>query len=264
VDIVILADAERVANEGARRIAALLKKKPAAVLGLATGSTPLKLYGCLIADHRRGAVSFAKVTTFNLDEYVGLGVAEPQSYRSYMQREFFDHIDIQSENTFLPTCDDAAGSIQVGLDYEERIRSKAGIDLQVLGIGQNGHIGFNEPSSSLRSRTRLKTLTRETLAANRQYFSRPDTQPQLAITMGVATIMDAGEIVLLATGASKAQAVCAAIEGPLSASCPASVLQMHPNVSFLLDEEAAADLSMRDYYDWVQQQKQRLNVAMAS
>jgi len=260
VDVIILADSACVADEGARRIRGLLREKPTAVLGLATGSTPIKLYQNLIANFQQGLVSFSGVTTFNLDEYVGLDAKNPQSYRSYMQRELFDHVDILVENTFLPACSDAAEALSVGQEYERRIQSKGGIDLQILGVGQNGHIGFNEPSSSLRSRTRLKTLTRETLAANRHYFESADDQPQLAITMGVGTISDAAEVLLLATGDNKAAAVRAAIEGPLTAVCPASVLQSHQKVTFLLDEEAAAGLSMQDYYRWVQQQKQQLNL----
>jgi glucosamine-6-phosphate deaminase len=260
MDIVILDNQERVAEEGARKICALLQAKPDAVLGLATGGTPLNLYRHLIEDCRQGAVSFADATTFNLDEYVGLTAADSQSYRSYMQRELFDHIDIQIDNTFLPACGDATDSLRIGQEYESLIQSKGGIDLQILGIGQNGHIGFNEPTSSLRSRTRLKTLTQETLEINRQYFDTPEAQPQLAVTMGVATILDAREVLLLATGAGKAAAVNAAIEGPLAAMCPASALQLHQNVTILLDEAAASGLSMRDYYRWIQQQKKRLSV----
>jgi glucosamine-6-phosphate deaminase len=264
MDIVILADSDAVAAEGARRIRALLSDKPTAVLGLATGRTPLCLYRNLIEDCKQARVSFARATTFNLDEYVGLRATDTQSYRSYMQRELFDHIDIDAANTYLPSCDNASDSLAIGQEYERLIEARGGIDLQILGIGHNGHIGFNEPTSSLRSRTRLKTLTRETLETNRRYFDSPDDQPQLAVTMGVATIMDASEILLLATGADKAAAACAAIEGPLAAMCPASALQLHQKVTILLDQDAAAELAMRDYYDWIQQQKLRLSVATGS
>lgn len=260
MDIVILADSDGVAAEGAKRIRTLLRDKPNAVLGLATGGTPLCLYRHLIEDCKRSRVSFAKATTFNLDEYVGLSAADTRSYRSYMRRELFDHIDIDEANTFLPSCESAGDSLATGQEYERWIQARGGIDLQILGIGKNGHIGFNEPTSSLGSRTRLKTLTRETLETNRQYFNDSDEQPQLAITMGVATIMEASEILLLATGAAKTTAVRAAIEGPLTAMCPASALQLHQKVTILLDEDAATELAMRDYYDWIQQQKQRLSV----
>jgi glucosamine-6-phosphate deaminase len=175
-----------------------------------------------------------------------------------MQRELFEHIDIDTGNTYLPECAVDENPLDVGPRYEQKIHAAGGIDLQVLGIGQNGHIGFNEPSSSLRSRTRIKTLTRETIANNRQYFDDPDSQPQLAITMGIATIMDAHEILLLATGAEKAEAVQQSIEGPVSSMWPASILQMHERVTVLLDEAAAPALARRDYYNWVQDQKRRL------
>lgn len=258
MDIVILKDSEEVAAAGAKLVQDLLLEKPNAVLGLATGGTPKVLYRHLIADYKRKKVSYRDVTTFNLDEYFGLGPEDSQSYRSYMQRELFDKIDIDVANTFLPECGADENPLIVGPRYEELIRSKGGIDLQVLGIGQNGHIGFNEPTSSLSSRTRIKTLTRETIANNRQYFDDSASQPQLAITMGIATIVDAHKIVLLATGSNKAQAIRQSIEGPVSSMWPASILQMHEHVTVLLDEDAASALSLRDYYDWVQEQKRRL------
>jgi glucosamine-6-phosphate deaminase len=258
MDIVILKDSEQVAIAGAGRLQDLLTTKPAAVLGLATGRTPLAMYRQLVAADEKSSLSFRDVTTFNLDEYLGIKPDDPQSYRSYMQRELFDDIDIEISNTCLPECAAGENPLDVGPRYEEEIRARGGIDLQVLGIGQNGHIGFNEPSSSLSSRTRIKTLTRETIAANRQYFDDPESQPQLAITMGIATIMDANEILLLATGAGKAAAVRQSIEGPVSSMWPASVLQMHERVTVLLDEPAAAALERRDYYNWVQDQKRLL------
>jgi glucosamine-6-phosphate deaminase len=258
MDIVILKNSEQVAVAGAQQLQNLLAAKPDAVLGLATGRTPLALYQQLIAACRKDSLSFADVTTFNLDEYLGIRPEDSRSYRSYMQSELFDHIDIDSGNTYLPECAADENPLDVGPRYEEKIRAAGGIDLQVLGIGQNGHIGFNEPSSSLKSRTRIKTLTRETIASNRQYFDDPDSQPQLAITMGIATIMDAHDILLLATGAEKAEAVRQSIEGPVSSMWPASILQMHERVTVLLDEEAASALTRRDYYNWVQDQKWRL------
>jgi len=258
MDIVILKDSEQVAVAGARVLQDLLAARPDAVLGLATGRTPLAMYRQLVAAYEESSLSFRDATTFNLDEYLGLKPENPQSYRSYMQRELFDDIDIEISNTHLPECGAGENPLDVGPRYEEEIRARGGIDLQVLGIGQNGHIGFNEPSSSLSSRTRVKTLTRETIATNRQYFDSPDSQPQLAITMGIATIMDANQILLLATGAEKAEAIRQSIEGPVSSMWPASILQMHERVTVLLDEPAASALERRDYYNWVQDQKRLL------
>jgi glucosamine-6-phosphate deaminase len=258
MDVVVLKDTDAVAAAGAAMLRNALQHKPNAVFGLASGRTPLAMYKRLIDDFRVANLSFREVTTFNLDEYLGLPPGDPQSYRAYMQRELFDHIDIDSRNTFLPECVTGANPLETGPNYEALIRSRGGIDLQVLGIGRNGHIGFNEPTSSLRSRTRIKTLTRETINANRQYFKDPAKQPQLAITMGIATIMDAGQIVLLATGAGKAEAIRQSIEGPISAMWPASTLQLHEKVTVLLDEAAASTLALRDYYDWVAEQKRKL------
>ena len=258
MDIVILKDSEQVAAAGALALQELLMNKKAAVLGLATGRTPKAMYRQLVSNCRESSTSFREVTTFNLDEYLGVLPGDVQSYRSYMKRELFDDVDVDSANTYLPECGVDENPLDVGARYEATILEKGGIDLQVLGIGQNGHIGFNEPSSSLNSRTRIKTLTRETIESNRQYFDDPAVQPQLAITMGIATIMAARRILLLATGAAKAEAVRESIEGAISASWPASILQMHERVTVLLDEPAASKLKRLDYYHWVQDQKRRL------
>ncbi len=258
MEVIILQDSEAVAVRGATMLRQVLQRKTNAVLGLATGRTPLAMYRHLIEDCRAAGLSFREVTTFNLDEYVGLQPDDPQSYRSYMRRELFDHIDIDPGNTFLPECGAGTDPLEVGPAYEALIRSRGGIDLQVLGIGRNGHIGFNEPTSSLRSRTRIKTLTRETVAANKAYFGNTAMQPQLAITMGIATIMDASHIVMLATGSDKAEAVRQSVEGPVSAMWPASALQMHEKVTVLLDAAAASELALRDYYDWVAEQNRKL------
>jgi len=245
MDIIILKSSEQVAIAGAQVLQGLLARKADAVLGLATGRTPLALYQQLIAACEKNLASFRDVRTFNLDEYLGVRPEDSQSYRSYMQRELFDHIDIETSNTCLPECATDENPLDVGPRYEQKIHAAGGIDLQVLGIGQ-------------KSRTRIKTLTRETIASNRQYFDDPKTQPQLAITMGIATIMDAHEILLLATGAEKAEAVRQSIEGPVSSMWPASILQMHERVTVLLDQEAASALTRQDYYNWVQDQKRRL------
>ncbi len=258
MDIIVLRDGDAVATEAARLLRELVQRKPNAVLGLASGNTPLAMYRRLITDCRDTDLSFRDVTTFNLDEYVGLPPGDAQSYRAWMEREFFSHIDINIENTFLPECDAGSDPLAAGPAYEALIEVNGGIDLQVLGIGRNGHIGFNEPTSSLGSRTRVKTLTPETIAANKQYFPNTTMQPQLAVTMGIATIMDAETIVLLATGVEKAEAVRQSVEGPVSAMWPASTLQLHEKVVVLLDEAAASNLALRDYYDWVALQKRTL------
>jgi glucosamine-6-phosphate deaminase len=258
MDVVILKDDAEVAAEAATIIRQLLRQKPDAVLGLASGNTPLATYRRLIQDCKQGLISFRDVTTFNLDEYIGVRAEDPQSYRHFMQRELFEHIDIDPGSTFLPECGAGEDPLAIGPAYEALIRSRGGIDLQILGIGQNGHIGFNEPASSLRSRTRVKTLTRDTVEANRKYFDDPRKQPRTAITMGIGSIMEARHVLLLATGASKAVAVRQAIEGPLAAMCPASMLQMHEAATVLLDREAAAKLELREYFEWVAEQKRLL------
>ena len=258
MEVIVLPSAEEVAATAAELLGALLRSKPDAVLGLATGSTPLALYRRLVADHVDGKTSYRQITSFNLDEYLGIAASNPQSYRSYMNRELFDHVDIDKSRTFMPVCADQENPRAAGARYEQQIRSAGGIDLQVLGIGANGHIGFNEPSSSLSSRTRVKTLTRQTLEDNSRLFSEDEFQPKLAMTMGIATIMEAGKTLLLATGGSKSAAVAKMVEGPISAMCPASILQMHEHATILLDEQAAADLKNRDYYDWANKQNEAL------
>lgn len=221
--------------------------KPAAVLGLATGATMQPLYQALVAACRAGRVSFSRAMTFNLDEYVGLAPDHPCSYHTAMRQALFDHVDIDLARTHLPRGN-AADPVAESRRYEALIAACGGIDLQLLGIGGNGHIGFNEPTSSLGSRTRIKTLTAATRQANAAFFAPGERMPTTAITMGIRTILDARACVLLAVGPAKAAAVAAMIEGPLSASCPASALQLHPAATVLLDREAARDLRLTDYY----------------
>ena len=255
--VVILDDAAAVARYGADIYREQLRKKPDSVLGLATGSTPLSLYRELIDGNRRGEYSFAGVTSFNLDEYMGLSADHPQSYRQFMNREFFTHIDIDPANTHVPPGD-AADPIQACRDYECAITAAGGIDIQLLGIGRNGHIGFNEPTSCLNSRTRVKTLTRETIADNARFFRADEFQPQLSVTMGIGTIMEARLIVLLATGQSKAAAVQAMVEGPVSSWCPASALQFHSSTVVIVDEAAASELSDPAFFKHIEEQNQAL------
>ncbi|MDO5657369.1 MAG: glucosamine-6-phosphate deaminase [Paracoccus sp. (in: a-proteobacteria)] len=247
--VLILDSARDATRRTAEIIAEQLRDTPDSVLGLATGGTMVPVYAELRALYAKG-LSFAGVTSFNLDEYVGLAGDHPASYRHYMRDALFDHVDIDQNRTHLPKGD-AQDPVAEADAYEVQIRQAGGIDLQLLGIGQNGHIGFNEPTSSLGSRTRIKTLTESTRAANRQYFDDEGAMPRYAITMGVQTILEARHCLLLATGASKARAVAAMVEGPVSAACPASILQMHPRATVVLDAEAAADLRLREYYDHV-------------
>ena len=220
------------------------------MLGLATGSTPLLLYRALA----RMKLDWRKVTTFNLDEYVGLPPAHAQSYHSFMWENLFRHVNIARKNVHIP--DGMSKDIpKFCAQYEKKIRAAGGIDLQVLGIGTDGHIGFNEPTSSLASRTRIKTLTRQTRKDNARFFGSADKVPHHVITMGLGTIMEARQCLLLAFGAKKARAIAATVEGPITAINPASILQMHPNVRVYLDEAAAAKLKRTDYYRWVYENK---------
>ena len=234
-----------------------IRRKPNTVLGLATGTTPLTLYLELIRRNKAKEVSFKHVTTFNLDEYVGLPPDNPQSYRYFMNANLFKHIDIDLRNTHVPEGM-AENPLNVGPHYELKIQLSGGIDLQVLGIGSNGHVGFNEPTSSLGSRTRVKTLTEQTVKDNSRFFKPGEFQPRLAITMGIKTIMEARRIILLATGKNKARAVANAVEGPVAAACPASALQFHQKTTLIIDEEAASELKMGEYYKWVRSHQDAL------
>ena len=248
MEIIITPDPASASKEAARFIAALLRKKPGAVLGLATGGTPLLLYRELIRMHREEGLDFSRCTTFNLDEYVGLGPEHPASYRRFMQEHLFAALNIPPERIRIP--DGLAVDIPAHCAaYEQAIVEAGGIDAQILGLGADGHIGFNEPTSSLGSRTRLKTLTERTREDNARFFASPGEEvPHHVITMGIGTILEARSLVLLAFGEAKAEAVAALAEGPITALVPASALQMHPVVKVLLDEPAASRLKRRDYY----------------
>jgi glucosamine-6-phosphate deaminase len=207
------------------------------VLGLATGSTPVSLYQELIRFHEQG-LSFAEVTTVNLDEYVGLSPDHPQSYSFFMKDKLFHHIDIKAEQTFLPRGD-ATDLDEECKRYDSILRANL-IDLQVLGIGANGHIGFNEPDSMLKTSTHVVELAPETIAANSRFFADKKSVPTRAITMGVQSILDAKQVILLAFGFEKARAVLSAVKGDVTSSIPASILHLHHNVTFVLDVEAAS------------------------
>lgn len=250
--VVIESDADGVSRRAARFVANLVRRKPNCVLGLATGSTPLGTYKELIRMHQEEGLDFSQVTSFNLDEYAGLDPEHDQSYRYFMQENLFRHINIDPKRTHVP--DGRAEDLEAYCQhYEEMIKDAGCIDLQVLGIGRDGHIAFNEPGSSLGSRTRLKTLTGETITDNARFFGSEDKVPRLAITMGVGTILESRQCLLLALGSSKAQAVQGTIEGPVTAQVTASALQLHRDVIAVVDEEAAAWLTRRDYYAEVEQ-----------
>jgi glucosamine-6-phosphate deaminase len=238
----VVADAATVAARAAARIVARLQSTAVTTLGLATGATMAPLYARLVAAHRAGDISFSTAFSFNLDEYVGVAPEQNGSFHAYMQKHLFEHIDIAPGRTHVP--DGAAADLALeAARYESLIAAAGGIDLQLLGIGSNGHIGFNEPGSAFSSRTRDVELTETTRrAAN---FPGRAVAPERAITMGIATILEARHILLLATGAEKAAAVAAAIEGPLSTECPASALRLHGRVHILCDRAAASRLSQQ-------------------
>lgn len=258
MEVVVVDDANAVAKIAAERITRVITEKPYAVLGLATGSSPLLTYATLIEKYRQNEISFEHVTSFNLDEYIGIAQNNPQSYRYFMDKHLFSNINILPENTYLPVCKVKERPEQIGACYEKAIENAGGIDIQLLGIGANGHIGFNEPVSSLSSRTRVKTLTEQTINDNARLFAYDEYQPHLAMTMGIGTIMDSKRVVLIATGKKKASAIKAAIEGPISAMHPASVLQMHQHTSFIIDESAASELAHVKYYKWCFAEDQKL------
>jgi glucosamine-6-phosphate deaminase len=240
--VTVLENYDAMSREAARLVADRIRRKPNLVLGLATGSSPLGMYKELIRMHRDEGLDFSKITTFNLDEYVGLQPSHDQSYHFFMQENLFKHINIDPRHIHVPQG--MAKDIDLFCDwYESRMREAGGIDLQVLGIGANGHIAFNEPGSSLGSRTRIKTLTGTTRMDNARFFKTKEEVPRYAITMGVGTIMDAKQLVLVANGTGKAEAVRAAVEGPLTAMCPASIIQMHRLAFVFLDKAAATKLT---------------------
>jgi glucosamine-6-phosphate deaminase len=249
--VVIARDYEDMSKKAAAIIAGDVRSKPDSVLGLATGSTPLGTYKELARMHKEEGLDFARVVTFNLDEYYRLAPEHPQSYHFFMNENFFNQVNIKKSNVHIP--DGLTNDVdKFCAEYERMIKQKGGIDIQLLGIGRDGHLGFNEPGSSLGSRTRLKTLTEETVRDNARFFSNPDDVPRLAITMGVGTILDARKLLLIASGEAKAEAVKASIEGPITSQVTATVLQLHPHVICVVDEAASKLLSRRDYYTYVE------------
>jgi len=242
--VVVTKDYDEMSKKAAEIIADAIKNKPGLVLGLATGSTPMGCYQELIRMHREEGLDFSKVVTFNLDEYVGLAPTHPQSYRYFMNENLLNHVNIKMENTHVlsgisnepqRTCK----------EFEEAIRRSGGIDLQLLGIGANGHIAFNEPNSPFESRTRVVNLSEQTVKDNARFFKSIDEVPRQALSMGMETIMEVRKIVLLASGGGKAEAVAKSVEGPVTTQVPASLLKEHPDCTFILDEAAASKLSRK-------------------
>lgn len=254
MEIIIQPDALQATQVAARILARLVREKPHAVLGFATGKTPLELYKTLVRMHQEDGLNFSDVTAFSLDEYVGIPSEHPASFHSYMWDHLFRHLNIPKTRIHIP--DGMTKNIPSHCrKFEEDIRSAGGIDIQILGIGVNGHIGFNEPSSSLSSRTRIKTLTELTRRDSAPDFGSLDKVPKHVITMGLGTIMDSRMCLLMAFGESKAPIIAKTVEGPVTAAVPGSILQMHPKAITVLDKEAASQLKMADYYTWVAKNK---------
>lgn len=245
---VVVVENEAAAGElVAGSIRALIAARPDAVLGLATGSTPLPIYAALARSFADKPIDVSRVRGFALDEYVGLPAGHPQSYRAVITREVVEPLGLTPENIHVPSGDLA--TIQTaGLEYEHAIIEAGGVDVQILGIGRTGHLGFNEPGSSFGSPTRVKTLTEKTRADNARFFASPDDVPMHCITQGLGTILRARHLVLLAFGESKAASIAAAVEGPMTASQPGSAIQLHPHVTVVVDEAAASKLANLAYY----------------
>ncbi len=235
------ADYEGTSRRAANIIAAQVILKPNCVLGLATGSTPVGAYQRLIELYRGGDLSFAEVTSVNLDEYQGLSPEHEQSYRYFMRTNLFDHVDIRPECTHVPSGMAEDAGAECGR-YDRLIRELGGIDLQLLGLGRNGHIGFNEPGPDFVRETHVVELTASTIDANKRFFASEEEVPRRALTMGVGAIMGAKRVLVVASGADKADAVARAFAGPITPEVPASILQLHPDVTLVGDEEALSKL----------------------
>ena len=259
IPVTVYATSAQASKAVAQEIAALITLKAArgekTVLGLATGSTPTSVYDELIRLHREEGLSFKNVITFNLDEYYPIDPSSIQSYHRFMREHLFDHIDIPPGNVNIPSGTIPQHKVAEHCqEYERRIKDAGGLDYQILGIGRTGHVGFNEPGAPFDSRTRVVRLSESTRRVNAGDFES-DRAPERAITVGMATIFESREVLLLASGTNKAAAVAAAVEGPLTASCPASVLQLHPHATVVVDEAAAAMLERADYYRYTLQHK---------
>lgn len=245
--VLIFDTKQQAADAFADKLIQHISSNPNCTLGMATGGTMVPVYQRMVDAGSSGNITYSGIRTFNLDEYVALPIEHPLSYHTYMAEHLFERCDFQPENTNIPNGN-ANELTEEAVRYECAISDVGGIDYQLLGIGENGHIGFNEPTSSLGSRTRTKTLAPSTVEANARYFDRPEDVPRLCITMGIATILQARNIALLAVGEHKAAAIRSMIEGPVSAMCPASALQLHQQVDIYLDSNAAQHLELLEYY----------------
>lgn len=239
---------DEVSREAARIVAGAVRLNPAIRLGLATGNTMTGVYAELTHLYRGGQLDFSRVVTFNLDEYLGISPHHPQSFHHFMQEHFFSKVNVDSRNIHIPDGTISGDYEKYCAWYEQEIQNAGGIDLQILGIGRNGHIGFNEPTSSFASKTRLKVLSKATVDDNRKFFRPGETVPRCAITMGIGTILASRRVLMLASGASKAASVAGAVEGPITSSVTASALQWHADATAIVDEEAASQLKQKDYY----------------
>ncbi len=246
--VILKRDDEEISRQAAQLIASAVRKKPALTLGLATGSTMVSVYKHLVGLHQQGSLDFSRVVTFNLDEYLGLPATHPRSFHHFMRENLFAHVNVDPSNVHIPDGTIRGNYEDYCASYEDAIRMAGGIDLQLLGIGRNGHIGFNEPTSSIGSRTRLKVLSQETMDDNSKSFAPGEESPRCAITMGIGTILEARKILLLAAGEAKSSAVAKSIEGPITSAVSASALQLHPDVTFIIDDDAASQLTQRAYY----------------
>lgn len=256
MEVIIVEDRAELARVASDIIAGQVTAKSDSVLGLATGSTPEDTYRLLVDKHKNNGLDFSGVRTFNLDEYLGLPREHDQSYYWFMHDRLFNHINVKPENVHLPDGM-AADPVKACADYEAHIKNAGGIDLQLLGVGGDGHIAFNEPGSSLSSRTRVKTLTEQTIRDNaRLFFGGNEAEvPRFAITMGVGSILDSRKLLLLAAGEGKADVIKALAEGPVTTAVTASALQLHRDATVVIDKAAASKLDHIDYYKWVQSQK---------
>lgn len=239
--IIVAKDYDEMSKKAANMMASQIILKPESVLGLATGGTPVGFYKELVEIYREGRFSFKDIKTFNLDEYYGLEKENEQSYYYYMMENLFKYIDIDLSSINIPngTAEDIEKECR---EYEEKIRNAGGIDLQILGIGKNGHIGFNEPDVKFEAETHLVNLDDETIESNSRFFNSPDEVPTRAISMGIKSIMHARKIILLASGKEKAEILKEMINGPITPDVPASILQLHPDVTLIMDKEAASEL----------------------
>jgi glucosamine-6-phosphate deaminase len=254
MEITIASNYEEMSKISAQMIAEEIRKKHNLVLGLATGDTPIGTYKELVRIHKKEGLDFSKVKSFNLDEYLGLAPLNKNSYNYFMYENLVKHININPENVYIPQ-----GNIndpeQFCRWYEEQIKRLGGIDLQILGIGSDGHIAFNEPGSSFASRTRIKALVKQTIDDNARFFDKVEDVPRFAITMGVGTIMEAKKLLLIANGKKKADVCAKFIEGPVTSQITATALQLHSYANVVLDEDAASKLERTDYYNWVRDNK---------